>query len=275
MTSVYGGQAPSDLRQIPRYFNDDGSVSFAQLGFQELDFSAIFGGRTTSTTQADIALGLQQFTLDYDDGRIGAGCSVQITSLQDVSCWMYGLVTKKDTSTGGSVIDVVVSRVSDLTGAFWVWDIQIIGGPVVGLDADTTAVSSTTTSIAFGSQTFEVQADKFFPETSSVLIRDLSANGNYMFGVVSAYSGTTLVVDVFNTFGSGTSSAWAIRMMDGPGDFSAADSGSEDWGSITDAAPGSSSGPEDYEYVTYSAGSSDAYGLVTDGSGSTGDYGAI
>lgn len=115
---------PTDPRQVMREIDDSGNVVFSQVGFQELDFGAVFGGKTTSTTQNTIAYGTQTFTLDFDDGKILPGHTVQITALNDPSCFQYGVVLSKDDAAPS--ITVHVHTVSATAGTFSTWEIQIV-----------------------------------------------------------------------------------------------------------------------------------------------------
>ena len=106
-----------------------------------------------------------------------------------------------------------------------------------------------------------------------MLIRDLANAGNYMYGTVVSYSGATLVVQLRNVFGAGTSSAWAIRLLDGPSVVDALVA--EDWGLIADVAAGSAGGADDYRFVAEASTLSDDYGLATAVVTETANYGAI
>ena len=73
--------------------------------------------------------------------------------------------------------------------------------------------STSSNSIGTGSKTFTTQSGKSFSTPTRVLISDDAApTSNNMFGVVTSYSGTTLIVDVSVTTGSGTFTAWTIRV---------------------------------------------------------------
>jgi hypothetical protein len=127
MAEIPTPQAPADARQVMRALNADGSVAFGQVQFNELDFGAVFGGKTTSSTQNTIGLGRKTFTLDNDDGRMQLGHTVQITSLDNPrECFMYGVVIRKDTTTSPAEIEVAVQTVSELIAISTNWEIQIV-----------------------------------------------------------------------------------------------------------------------------------------------------
>lgn len=227
-------QSSADSRDVARGFDENGNLVFRQVGFQELEFGAVFGGKTISTSQNDISLGIKTFTIDTNDEKINVGYVVEIVSLDDQACFMYGLVTRKDTTSEPWEVDVAINTISQITGTFSVWEIQVISGPALGIESDTTAISSTSITIGTGSKTFTIQADKFLPESASVLVSDINTPGNKMYGTVVSYSGTSIQINVLNAFGAGTAAAWAIRLLDGPGASTAGSA--EDYGLLTVAA---------------------------------------
>lgn len=124
MVDIPAPQSPLDPRGVMRSLGEDGTIAFSQVGFQELDFGAVFGGKTTSTSSNSIGYGRKTFTLDFDDGKIMPGHTVQITSLTDVTCFMYGVVLSKDDTVPS--ITISINTISDLVGTFSVWEIQIV-----------------------------------------------------------------------------------------------------------------------------------------------------
>jgi hypothetical protein len=167
---------------------------------------------------------------------------------------------------------VAISVISALVTESSNWEIQVIAGAALGFESDTLAISSSEISLGAGGRSFTVAAGKFLPETASVLARDLANPGNYLYGTITAYTAAfdgsaTLVVDVRNVFGSGSSSAWAIRLLDGPGVID--DTLPEDWGLISQTAP------EDYRFITTTHAMSEDYDLVSAGITTSIDYGAV
>ena len=126
MTEIPLPQEPDSQRQVVRSIDADGNLVFSQVGFQELDFGAIFGGKTTSGSENTIGYGTKTFTLDSDDGKILAGHTVQIISLADEDCFMYGLVLKKDTVNEPARITVAIHTISDPSITSSDWEIQIV-----------------------------------------------------------------------------------------------------------------------------------------------------
>jgi hypothetical protein len=76
---------------------------------------------------------------------------------------------------------------------------------------DTSASSNTIASS--GSKTFTVSAGKLWTAGQYVVIADTAApTTNSMFGQISSYSGTTLVLTILSSTGSGTKTAWTLTL---------------------------------------------------------------
>ena len=73
---------------------------------------------------------------------------------------------------------------------------------------DTSSTSTTSNSIGTGSKTFTVEAGKGYKVNMPV--RASATSGNFMDGVVTAYSGTSLTINVTSVNGSGTFTSWQI-----------------------------------------------------------------
>lgn len=73
---------------------------------------------------------------------------------------------------------------------------------------DTSTTSITSNSIGAGSKTFAVEAGKGYKVNMPV--RASATTGNYMDGVVTAYSGTSLTVNFASSNGTGTFTSWNI-----------------------------------------------------------------
>lgn len=86
-----------------------------------------------------------------------------------------------------------------------------------GVTTNVSGVTSSTTSITIGagSKTFTVASGLWWQSGMAVQVY---YNGtNYMWGKVTSYSGTTLVINVFKFVGSGTRTSWTIRRAFGGG----------------------------------------------------------
>ncbi len=78
------------------------------------------------------------------------------------------------------------------------------------------AISATSLTVATGTQTLAIAAGKAFTAGQWVLIQETSNAANQMLGQVSSYSGTSLVVSVTATGGSGTHSDWTVVLTNSP-----------------------------------------------------------
>lgn len=118
---------------------------------------------------------------------------------------------------------------TDATGA-QLWSRDNIQGSVNILTL-ITSTSTTSVAIATGSKTFTTDANKGYSAGGFVLITHRADPTKYMFGQVTSYSGTTLVVNVTLIGSSGTFSDWDIGIS-GPqgvkGDTGSSGSGSGD-----------------------------------------------
>jgi hypothetical protein len=78
--------------------------------------------------------------------------------------------------------------------------------------ATQSATSTTSLAIGTGSKTFAIQAGKAFQVNQWVLINETSNSANQMLGQITAYSGTSLTVNVVATGGSGTHADWTVLL---------------------------------------------------------------
>ena len=78
--------------------------------------------------------------------------------------------------------------------------------------AKLTGTSTTSLAIAVASKGFTTQASKFFTVGYWLLITSDADTTNYMHGQVTAYSGTSLTVNVTNIGGTGTFADWTISV---------------------------------------------------------------
>jgi hypothetical protein len=78
--------------------------------------------------------------------------------------------------------------------------------------ANMRGTSSSSVLIGTGSKSFTTQAGKYFDVGNWLLIVSDANEANYMHGQVTAYSGTSLTVNVTNVGGSGTLADWLITV---------------------------------------------------------------
>ena len=82
--------------------------------------------------------------------------------------------------------------------------------------ATQSATSITSLAIGTGSKTFTTQAGKAFAVNQWAIIQETSNPANQMLGQITAYSGTSLTVNVIATGGSGTHADWTIVLTNSP-----------------------------------------------------------
>jgi hypothetical protein len=87
----------------------------------------------------------------------------------------------------------------------------------VSTDNNFLGTSVSSNSIGTGTKTFTTQANKYFNVSSWLLVVDSASASNYMIGQVTAYSTTTLTLNVTATGGSGTKTSWNIFVSGPPG----------------------------------------------------------
>lgn len=107
---------------------------------------------------------------------------------------------------------------------------------VSGLDFKGT--STTSTLIGTGSKTFTTQAGKLWQIGQFVIVAYTTTPANYMYGQVTAYSSTSLTVNVTAVGGSGTQALWSIGVAPANG-ASLAIGGGTLTGALTTATPAS------------------------------------
>ncbi len=87
----------------------------------------------------------------------------------------------------------------------------VINGGSGAAGAGYTATSTTSLAIGSGSKTFATQAGLAYSPGARARAAYASAGSSYMEGLVTAYSGTTLTINVDNMGGSGTYSNWNLN----------------------------------------------------------------
>lgn len=123
------------------------------------------------------------------------------------------IVSEKDLpgSGGGSVNSVVAGTNISVNNTD-------PANPIVSSLSDRykTTSSTSNTMVSTGSLTFTVDANLSYTALQEVVI--VHNSSNHMHGAVTAYSGTTLTVDVKHRTGSGTYSSWTINLDGTPVD---------------------------------------------------------
>lgn len=131
--------------------------------------------------------------------------------------------------------DAFVSYIEGLSAELSAWA-TAVSAVVSGVDFNGTSVSSNT--VGTGSKSWTTQAGKLWQIGQFVIISDTAAPANYCFGQVTAYSSTTLTVNVTTTGGSGTKTSWAIGIAPNAATYMPLGGGTLS-GSVTTVTPAS------------------------------------
>lgn len=173
--------------------------------------------RTTSTTSLAIGTGTKVFTVEADKD-FQAGDFIVASSDANTANYMFGTVA----SYTGTTLTITVSSVGG-SGTHADWGIRLSGPAGVGLTGATgpgyaaTSTSSQTVGNS-GTKTFTTQAGLAYQAGSRVRAADASSpSANWMEGVVSSYSSTTLVFTADKSLGSGTLANWTLNVAGQPG----------------------------------------------------------
>ncbi len=175
-------------------------------------------------TTAD-AVNVNLAKIQRDDGQLKNGI-VNVDALDPALSASIGTSTVWATLTSYAVDDIVIKDnavykclvahlsgtfLTDLAAAKWVLIIDYSA-------AIFTATSVTSQTVSIASKTFTTQANKNFPIGSSVtIVSDANPTTQQMQGMVTAYSGTSLTVNVLNIIGSATRTDWTIFLSGGTG----------------------------------------------------------
>ncbi len=119
-----------------------------------------------------------------------------------------------DTVLAGSLTDPSSKQVQvfdPVAGSYSVMTLADLGNALYS------ATSTTSLAIGTGPKVFTTQSGKDLPVGSFVLAASDADEINYMLGQVTAYSGTTLTVNVSAFGGSGTYADWTIRLSGSSG----------------------------------------------------------
>jgi hypothetical protein len=120
---------------------------------------------------------------------------------------------------------------------------------VITPESGFSGTSATSFSVTTGSKAFTTQADLSLTVGSRIrAASSASPTANYMEGVITAYSGTTLTVTIDKAVGSGTHTDWLINLAGDPGSSGAT-------GVLDDLTDVNAPSPSDQDVLTYDSGS--------------------
>lgn len=199
-----------------------GTLLTSMVGFQDLDFTQIFGKSCTSTTENIVSYGVKVFTLDADVDNIKLDYTVQFRSI-DPDVWMYGIVTEYSLLVSPAQITVNIIKISPLVGTYDNWTIQVVAGPAFGLPASAAlGYSSNSFAIPAIGDTVSLTTDagKIFQTGSKLLIYSLTDSTQYFYGTSVLYNVSTGALSTFAQLigpgATGTFANWAVVAIDGP-----------------------------------------------------------
>ena len=167
----------------------------------------------TSTSSLAIGTGTKTFTTQLTKTFLPGTFVQALSQANPTTDYMYGSVTSYNPATGALVLNVTAIGGS---GTLADWGLVMAGaqGPVglTGPGYAATSVSSQTIGSS-GTKTFTTQSGLAYSAGARVRAADAGAPAtNYMEGVVSSYSGTTLAFTADRSVGSGTLTSWTINI---------------------------------------------------------------
>jgi hypothetical protein len=171
--------------------------------------------KATSTTSLAIATGAKVFTTQADKGFVAGDFVVAISDANNAN-YMFGTVT----TYTGTTLTLNVTEIGG-SGTLADWTIRT-SGPVgaQGVAGPSYAATSVTSNAiaSSGSKTFATQAGLAYLAGARVRASDASLpTTNWMEGVVTSYSGTSLIFTADKSLGSGTLTNWTINIAGEPG----------------------------------------------------------
>ncbi len=186
------------------------------------------GYAATSTASLAIGTGSKAFTGVGTSLGYTVGQRARASSAADTANYMEGRVT----AYSGGTLTVTVDKVGG-SGTFADWNINIAGdvgatgsqgpqgstGNTGAAGASYAATSTTSFSVSVGSKVFTTQAGLAYVVGASRARASDSSGANYVEGLVTAYSATSLTISADRAVGSGTISSWNISLA---GDVGAA-----------------------------------------------------
>ncbi len=166
-------------------------------------FPTTMGGDGSTVTDDDNA------TTGLANGGAILRLVPMFTQMIAVCAWVMNTVSASVTSVASSVLTAANSAIAANTSASNANASAIAAANYSAAINDTSTTSDT---IALGSTTVTTQAAKQFAVGQWVTMASTGTPTNFMFGQITAYSATTLTVNVTSIGGSGTFTAWNISL---------------------------------------------------------------
>lgn len=159
---------------------------------------------TTATTQAGIAT-TQATNASTSATNAATSATNAASSATSASTSASTATTEAGTATtqAGNAATSATAAAGSATAA---------AASAASLAAGITATSTTSLLIATGAQTFTTQSGKLFINGQILIIASNANSANYMHGAVTSYTGTSLVMSITDTGGSGTFADWNISI---------------------------------------------------------------
>jgi len=153
-------------------------------------------------------------------------------------------------------------------------------GPTGATGAGYIATSTTSLTVVTGSTTFATQAGRAYSAGARARASSAADGTNYMEGLVTSYSGTSLVIDVDTAVGTGTHADWDINLAGNVG--AAGDTGPQGPQGATGAigpqgpqGPTGDTGPQGPTGATGATGPAGSSSAGVNAQGTAGSYAAV
>ena len=172
----------------------------------------------TSTTSRNLGTGSMAFTVQSGLAIVVGSRMRGASNAAPTTKWLEGVVT----AYSGASLTITADLFAG-TGAVADWNFSLAGeqgvvGPTSTVPGPSYAgTSATSNAIGLGSKTFTTQAALAYQIGTRVRMASASGPANFMEGLVTSYSSTTLIVSVDKTGGSGTLADWNIGLAGQPG----------------------------------------------------------
>jgi hypothetical protein len=157
---------------------------------------------TAGVFATDLAAGKWTFVVGLPAGSQGPAGTITVNNTTTLAAGAPATVTNVGTAQAASLNFGIPQGTQGVTGA-----------PGAGYGG----VSATSFTVGTGSKAFTTQAGLAYQVGNYVRASSAANGANYMEGPVTAYSGTTLTINVTKIGGSGTLNDWAFAVSGAPG----------------------------------------------------------
>lgn len=181
------------------------------LRFNNLTFTA--GVSPTKIFVDQIGSNLSDYGLTLNSVQGGQG---RVVKADDPTKWAIFDITGNTDQTGWFELDIVLIEASSAS-PFADTDPLVFAMGSPGAAALVTGTSNTSTPIGTGSKVFTTQSDRQWSVGERLRLASLADVNNFMEGPITAYTGTSLTVNVDLVGGSGTFTDWQIGISGEPG----------------------------------------------------------